>query len=345
MKKLWSILLAICLLTGLCACGTENAAEQTQVPQGSADTQAETDEQPYAAPLDLPYVGVILKSTDNPYFALIKAGVEDEADSLGVQVMVVSPETEPDITAQATLLDTMADMAVDVIAIAPSDEQALTDGLNRAVENGKIIISVDSCMDFADSACYIGSNQYNAAYQQGAYAAKLVSETENANAIILRGAEEDKTHTLREYGIEDGLYDGDVHVLDVEVCNSSEEEAAECMATLLEQYDNIDVVCTTNDSMAVGAQRAIAEAGREIHIVSFDGMQEATELVRVGEIDATFAQDAYEMGRQCIQCAVKLYQGETVESSIYTDVTCIEKGDAQAHLDEIDRKMRRLGTK
>ena len=348
MKRLYAVLLTLCMLLGLCACGTDDTVDQTHTtPNAAADTQGDDDtqEQPYVTALNMPYVGIILKSTDNPYFALLKAGAEDEADALGVQVMVVSSDAEADSDAQATLLDTMATMAVDVIAIAPSEEGALTDGLERAVENDKIVMAVDSCMDFTDIACYIGTDQYNAAYQQGAYAAKLVAETENANAVILRGAEGDKTHTLRQYGLEDGLHDGNAHVLDVEICNSSEEEAAERMEQLLEQYGDLNVVCTTNDSMAVGAQRAIAESGRDIHIVSFDGMQEATELVRVGEIDAVFAQDAYEMGRQCIRNAVKLYQGETVDSSIYTDVTCIEQGDAQAHLDDIDRKLKHLGTK
>lgn len=346
LKKLCSVLLAVFLLLGLCACGSDDAADRTQnKPQTAADRQEDTEDEPYAAALDMPYVGIILKSTDSPFFALMKAGAEDEADALGVQVMVVSPDSEKDSEEQATLLDTMANMAVDIIAIAPSDEEALTDGLEHAVENGKIILSVDSCMDFEDSACYIGTDQYDAAYQQGTYAAKLIEQTENANAIILRGAEGDKTHTLRQYGLEDGLHDGNAHVLDVQVCNSSEEEAAACMQELLEQYGDLNVICTTNDSMAVGAQRVIAESGRDIHIVSFDGMQETTELVRIGEIDATFAQDAYEMGRQTIRCAVKLYQGKKVESSIHTDVTCIEKGDAQAHLDDIDRKLRHLGTK
>ena len=345
MKRLYAVLLTLGMLLSLCACGTGDTADrQTDTPNAAADTQENDTQQPYTT-VDMPYVGMILKSTDNPLFALLKAGAEDEADALGVQVMVVSPDTEADSDAQATLLDTMATMAVDVIAIAPSEEAALTDGLKQAVKNGKIIIAVDSCMDFKNTECYIGTDQYNAAYKQGAYAAKLVAETENANAVILRGAEGDKTHTLRQYGLEDGLHDGDAHVLAVEPCDSSEEEAAECMAQLLEQYGDLNVVCTTNDSMAVGAQRAIAESGRDIHIVSFDGMQEATELVRVGEIDAVFAQDAYEMGRQCIRNAVKLYQGETVDSSIYTDVTCIEQGDAQAHLDDIDRKLKHLGTK
>ena len=177
-----------------------------------------------------------------------------------------------------------------------------------------------------------------AAYKQGAYAAKLVKEQNNANAVILRGADGDKTHMLREYGIEDGLKDGHVTVSTVEYCGCSEDKAEETMEALLK------VVCTTSDSMAVGAQRAIAELGRDdIHIVSFDGMIDVSELVRVGEIDAVFAQDPYEMGKQCIDYAVKKCSGEEVEDSVYTDVTLITSGNAEAHISQ--RQLERWGGK
>ena len=185
-----------------------------------------------------------------------------------------------------------------------------------------------------------------AAYKQGAYAAKLVKEQNNANAVILRGADGDKTHMLREYGIEDGLKDGHVTVSAVEYCGCSEDKAEETMEALLKEDDNIQVVCTTSDSMAVGAQRAIAELGRDdIHIVSFDGMIDVSELVRVGEIDAVFAQDPYEMGKQCIDYAVKKCNGEEVEDSVYTDVTLITSGNAEAHISELQRELERWGGK
>lgn len=98
--------------------------------------------------------------------------------------------------------------------------------------------------------------------------------------------------------------------------------------------------------MAVGAQRAIAELGRDdIHIVSFDGMIDVSELVRVGEIDAVFAQDPYEMGKQCIDYAVKKCNGEEVEDSVYTDVTLITSGNAEAHISELQRELERWGGK
>lgn len=333
-------LIAVCILLLCCACGTS-------VPQnaGSAEQMADTssDITPPPSSLSTPYVGILLKSVNTAYFDLIKAGAEDEADALGVQVMVVSPDNETDTEDQADMLLTMAGMAVDVIVIAPSNTDNLDDGLERAIQNGKIIMAVDTNLDFDGCACYIGTDNYNAAYDQGEYAAQLVGE--DANAVILRGQADDKAHTLREYGLSDALDAGGVDVLDIAVCDSSEKKAEEVMAELLETYSDLDVICATSDSMAVGAQRAIAHAGRDIHIVSFDGMQEASELTRVGEIDATFAQAPYEMGRLCIQNAVKLYRGETVENRIYTDTELITQGNAQAHIDEINRQLSHKGTK
>lgn len=150
----------------------------------------------------------------------------------------------------------------------------------------------------------------------------------------------DKTHTLREEGLTDALADGCVTLVDVVDCECDEEIAEQTMIDLLTQHPEINVVCTTSDSMAVGAQRAIAGTGRkDVHIVSFDGMQEAAELVRIGEIDAVFAQDPYQIGRLCVDYALKLYQGEAVEPYIYTDVELITQGNAQAHMDEIDRRL------
>lgn len=336
MKKIQYLLFTVCMVLCLCGCGTPSHN------MGSADISSGSapDNSVDLTVLDMPYIGVILKSTNNPYFALMKAGIEDEADALGVQVMVVSPESETSADAQADLLDTMSNMAVDVIAIAPSNEDILLDGLKNAYKNDKIIMAIDSSLSFEGCSCYIGTDHYTAAYREGKYAAELIQETENVNAVILRGAKNDKTHTLREYGLTDGLHDGGAHVLDAEICNSSDAEAEKATNELLKIYGNIDAICTTNDAMAIGAQRAVAEAGRkDIHIVSFDGMQDASELVRVGEIDADFAQDAYTIGTLCVDNAVKLYHGETVEKSIHTDIECITASNAEQHIEEIMRRL------
>lgn len=341
MKKFGHMLcMLVCIAMVCCACRSSSEPLTADPDVSVPDDAPQTSTEEPSVLTDIPYVGVVLKATDNPYFALLKAGVEYEADLLGVQVMVVSPNHESNVQQQVDLVSTMANMAVDVIAVAPSHEENLTQALNQASDNGKLIFSVDTMLDYKGSACYIGTNQYEASYEQGQYAAKLVEQNDTASAIILRGPMADKTHTLREEGLTDALADGCVTLVDVVDCECDEEIAEQTMIDLLTQHPEINVVCTTSDSMAVGAQRAIAGTGRkDVHIVSFDGMQEAAELVRIGEIDAVFAQDPYQIGRLCVDYALKLYQGEAVEPYIYTDVELITQGNAQAHMDEIDRRL------
>ena len=292
LRRLLCLTLSTVLLC--CACG-----EQELSSDGSGYNQMD--------PTHTPYIGMVLKSTDNPYFALIKAGAEYEADKLGVQVAIVSPEKESNVKEQAQLVAAMTKLKTDVIIVAPSNEQRITQELENAKKSGKLVLTVDTSSDFADCDGYIGTDQYLAAYKQGAYAAKLVKEQNNANAVILRGADGDKTHMLREYGIEDGLKDGHVTVSAVEYCGCSEDKAEETMEALLKEDDNIQV--------------------------------------RVGEIDAVFAQDPYEMGKQCIDYAVKKCNGEEVEDSVYTDVTLITSGNAEAHISELQRQLERWGGK
>lgn len=326
--KKWIRMTCLLLCTALfcCSCGA------TDPIVGSGGTQ-----------INMPYIGIVLKSTDNPYFALIKAGAEYEADQIGAQVVIAAPDKEDNVKEQEELIESMSKLSVDVMIVSPSNENSITEQLKKAKNKGKYILAVDTSSDFDGCDGYIGTDQYDAARKQGTYAAQLIAEDEDAKAVILRGADGDKTHMLREYGLEDGLRAGGVSVASVEYGDCQEDKAEDIMEDLLEKdkkTKEIRLVCTTSDSMAVGAQRAIAESHRgDIHIVSFDGMIDASELVRVGEIDAAFAQEPFEMGKQCVDYAVKLYNGESTGESVHTDVELITADNAEAHISELQREL------
>lgn len=325
-KRIQMVCLLLCTALFCCSCGATNPIV------GSGGTQ-----------INMPYIGIVLKSTDNPYFALIKAGAEYEADQIGAQVVITAPDQEDNVKEQVELIESMTKLSIDIMIVSPSDEQSITEELKKAKNKGKRILTVDTSSDFDGCDGYIGTDQYDAAYQQGTYAAKLVAEDEDAKAVILRGADGDKTHMLREYGLEDSFRDNGVPVSSVEYGDCQEDKAEDIMEELLKQdkkTKELRLVCTTSDSMAVGAQRAIAESGRDdIHIVSFDGMIDASELVRVGEIDAAFAQNPFEMGKQCVDYAVKLYNGEATGESVHTDVELITADNAEAHISELQREL------
>ena len=104
-------------------------------------------------------------------------------------------------------------------------------------------------------------------------------------------------HDQREAGIIEGLKSGGVEVLEIRDCMAEAEKAMNAMQDMIVNYEQIDVVVTTCDTMAQGAQRAIEGANRDIPVVGFDGTASVVELVEQGSvIKATVAQAPYGMG-------------------------------------------------
>lgn len=336
MKRIYTAaFLSVGALLLLCACGqsvpTEGSAQVRPAEGSGADVS-----------MEIPYIGILLQSLDDPYFALIKAGAEDEADARGVQVMVVSPDSDADATAQANMLATMADMAMDVLAVAPIEAEMLTDSLTHAADNEKILIALDTELDFDGCACFMGTDDYDAAYRQGEYAAGLVGS--GSYAAILRGTDGNAAQDARAAGLTDALHDSGLHLLDSAV-SDSQQAARQETAALLTVHRNLKLICTTSDDAAIGAQLAIKASGRSIRLVAFGGMPEAAELVEQGGIDAAFAQNPYEIGRLCVQNAIRLYQGRTVQRRIFADPVLVTQDSAADYLDSITRHLAHKKTK
>lgn len=293
--------------------------------------------------MEQPYVGIILKSSDGFYYPLIKAGAEAEADEQGVQVVIVSPDSETDSSTQADMLETMSRMSVDVIAIAPIAEKSLEDAMETADASGKIIIAIDTNLEFDGCACFVGTDGYAAAYEEGSCAAELTGSS--SFAAILRGQQDDTVQDVRTQGITDALHAGDVWVLDTAVCNGSERSAEKETKALLELYQSLDIICTTSDNIAVGAQRAIAAAGRSVRLVCFGASPEVAELVLDGQLDAALAQDAYEMGQECIRAAIRLFHGDSVPRMQYTDTLLVTAENAADYITVLEQQLAAKATK
>lgn len=327
MRRFISAVLAAALcLSALSACRSSGISESAQL--GSAELEQLEE-------LNTPYVGMVLKSLDNQFYPLIKAGAEAEANKLGVELIVVAPESENDADEQAELLGIMANMALDVLVIAPCDESTLTDSLARAHSNGKHILAVDEKLRSPFCEGYVGAYDLGAGKREGALAAGVaVSDT----AVILSGSANSANHTERAQGITQRLYQSGINVVECVDCASSSSLAYQETTRLLEDYPDLGVICATNDTMAIGAQSAVADAKRDVPVVSLDGTPDVVNLVAQGRIAGVVDQDPYEIGVQAVDAAVQLYEGETVDN-VYVSSRIITQLTAQTSLDVLSRRL------
>ncbi|MDY3619456.1 sugar ABC transporter substrate-binding protein [Agathobaculum sp.] len=323
-KKLLAGLLAAAMAFSLTACGSEPAPADP----GTADPGAGTDAPSTGS--EKVHVGFVVKSLADQYWVLVKAGAEAKAAELGnVELEFIAPNSESDVQMQVDMIQNLVGKGIDVLCLAPSSPDTVLPVLQQADEAGIKVLAVDTDLpNFDKKVSFIGTGNEDAGKIGGEFAAKKYGE--GANAVILRGRAGDTTHDQREAGIRAGLEAGGVNILEVKAADSESEKAMNIMQDLMNRYDNIDVVVTTADSMAQGAERAISGAGKNIGVIGFDGTIPVCEIIADGSeiMLGTVAQSPYKMGELGVENAVKVANGETIDARIDSGAEMVSSENA-----------------
>jgi rhamnose transport system substrate-binding protein len=96
-----------------------------------------------SAPGDAPKLVYIPKNTGNPYFDPLIAGFKRAAEENGCEFASVAPDTA-DATSQIPFIQDQIQRGVSVIAISPNSPDALGPILQRALDKGISVVTVDS---------------------------------------------------------------------------------------------------------------------------------------------------------------------------------------------------------
>jgi rhamnose transport system substrate-binding protein len=88
-------------------------------------------------------LGMVIKSTTNPYYQATLAGAEIAAKEIGGSVQNYGP-TEASAQAQVDIINNLADRHVTAIAVAPSDPDAVVPAMNRATRLGAKVLTFDA---------------------------------------------------------------------------------------------------------------------------------------------------------------------------------------------------------
>ncbi len=93
-----------------------------------------------ASPFEL---GMVIKSTTNPYYNATLAGAKIAAEETGGKVANYGP-TESNAKAQVDIINSLAERRVSAIAVAPSDPDAVVPAMERAQKLGVKVVTFDA---------------------------------------------------------------------------------------------------------------------------------------------------------------------------------------------------------
>lgn len=244
----------------------------------------------------LRFVVVSHGQASDPFWSVVKNGVDAAAEDMRVTVEYQAPSTF-DMVAMSQLIDAAVASEPDGLVVSIPDADALGDSITAAIDAGIPVISMNSGSDVAEELgilTHVGQTEYEAGLgggqrmaAEGATTALCVNQEVGNAALDLRC--EGFTDAMTEAG-------GTVEVLAVDLADPT--DAQQKISAALTANPDIDSILTLGPTGAAPALAALEDEGLlgEILLATFDLSPEVLEAVRDGNMLFAIDQQQYLQG-------------------------------------------------
>ena len=268
-------------------------------------------------------IGVANFSQCCPYFIGMNDSVLVEAAAYP-NISVVSTDANGDAAKFQSDIEDLIAQGIDGIIISGAWLEEAPAALDALTTEGIPTVLVDRQFGKGSSEAYtsyIGPDNYTIGVQDGQYIADRLGG--EGVVVQLRGGPADNSIGLnRSNGMLSVLetYPGITVVTAPDYGGWSADGGIALMEDLLAANDAIDAVFCENDSMCLGAQTAIADAGRseEMFLVGVDGESAALEAIINGtNYAATGLNNSDQIGRAAFHRLMAILAGATPPKDTY----------------------------
>lgn len=256
---------------------------------------------------------------------------QKKAESEGLKVEV--RDAKGDSSVQIDQFKEALDNGAGEIVLLPMDTDTLVPFIQKAREQGVFVTRLNR--DINDKDVYGAiSDDREAGRMQGEYMAKNLPQ--GANIVYLMGESANKGAQDRYEGFKEACLDKrkDVTLLAMEDGDWSEANGLKIMSLWLRLYPKIDGVVGCNDDMALGAIRALKDAGRldGVLITGVDATDAALKAVQEGTLGQTVKQDAAGQGEGAVTMILNFIQGNTPKENIIVPYQSITKDNVAQYV-------------
>jgi len=287
------------LLAALAGCGgTTNLRESDlEVEGGQAverPTPAATQEEGRLRLASARIAVVSHGQASDPFWTIVKKGLDDAARQTGVAVSYRAPDTY-DIARMRRLIDEAIEANLDGLIVSLPDVQGLRAPIRRAHRAGMPVISINSGSDrFRDLGIpiHVGQPEFRAGFEAGARMAKagvrtgLCVNQEQGNA----GLDE----RCRGFGIALRRSGGSASVLGIDLQEADRSQQRIAQAVRDRRADGILTLGAAGAMPALAALRG--GFGRRVQLATFDLSPEVLQAVRVRRMLFAVDQQPYLQG-------------------------------------------------
>lgn len=275
------------------------------------------------------------KTLTNPYFVAMQSFAQKECDKYGIKLDCTAPTDETKVEDQIAMFETELQKGVDGILIVPCGTDEIVSSIEAANKAKIPVICLDTNANGGDVLSFIGTDNFAGGKLAGEWVAKNIK---SGTYGVITGTPGNKTHEDRQNGFLEGVKSAaDMkQVGEVLPAYSDRAQGMTQAETLITAYPDLKVIYVTNDTMALGAAEAVANAGKadQVTVIGFDGSPDGAKSILEGGMDGTVAQTPGIMAQKGVDAMYEyLTKGTKPEKTVYTDTKVVTKEDAKEYLD------------
>ncbi len=241
---------------------------------------------------DMRIVVVTHGQAADPFWSVVKNGVDAAAKDMGARVEYHAPESF-DMVKMSQLIEAAVASQPDGLAVSIPDAAALSDAIRAAVDSGIPVISMNSGSDVSDKLgvlVHVGQEEYLA----GKGAGTRMQNGRVKHGLCINHEQGNVALDQRCQGFEDGL-GGEVEQL---ATSLDPTEIRNAVTAYLTKNPEIDGILTVGSLSAEPTLVALEEQGLvgTIQLATFDLSPAVLEALREGKMSFAIDQQQYLQG-------------------------------------------------
>ena len=284
-----------------------------------------------AARKDIRIAVVTHGQASDPFWSVVKNGVDQAAADMGVEVEYSAPETF-DMVQMSQLIDAAVASEPDGLAISIPDPDALQESVQKANEAGIPMVTLNSGVDVYEqlgALTHVGQTELIA----GQGAGERLAQEGVDNALCINQEVGNVALDERCQGFEQGL-GGQVEVVAVPLDNPTDAQAK--IETAISQNPDLNGMLALGPTGAEPALAALKESGRQqdITLATFDLAPAVLQAIDDGEMAFAVDQQQYLQGYLPIVFLTNYAQYGTVPASeVLTGPAFVTQDNAKQVID------------
>jgi ribose transport system substrate-binding protein len=281
-------------------------------------------------------IAVFTKNTTNPAYESFRIGADRVSRASGARTVHFVPGKPDNVDEQTAMVEQVLRERPDIVIFNPVDDVAMVDSVKKLNAANIPVVLVGNLMP-GTFITFVGADDVEIGYRQARYLFDHLGG--NGRIVVIEGTPVAPTNRNRLLGYQRALAEfPGIQVLGSEVGSFQQPDGKRAMAKLLREHARIDALLSANDSMALGALEALAEASRRTTVIGINGILDAVRKIETGAILATVDFNMFKIGCVATHAALRHLARQPVPERIILPAEIIDKSNYRAWLTPVSER-------